>query len=175
MMQILEAGGMPILTDNLRKPDINNPRGYFEYERVKSLLKDTGKPGWLHEADGKAVKVIVQLLAYLPTDMEYKMILMERNPDEIILSQNKMIENLGGVKQNISTEILKNTFIRQFEKAEGYLSNNLCFNVFKVNYNELLSGKLEIIDVLNKNLKLNLDIAKSIAVIDATLYRNQMK
>ena len=35
MMKMLEAGGMQILTDNLRTADENNPKGYYEYERVK--------------------------------------------------------------------------------------------------------------------------------------------
>ncbi len=173
MMQILKAGGMSILTDNIRLPDINNPKGYFEYERVKSLQKDNT---WLHEAEGKVIKVIVQLLTYLPTEKKYAVILMERNPNEIILSQNKMIENLGGTKQNISMDILKNTFVNQYEKAEKYLSGNLSFNVFKVNYNELLTGKLEIIGALNKKLNLNLDFSPYVIgkVIDTTLYRNKI-
>ena len=172
MMQILNAGGKSILTDNIRKPDVNNPKGYFEFEKVKSLQKDNS---WINEAEEKAVKVIVQLITYLPPDRKYSVILMERNPDEIILSQNKMIENLGGTKQSISSEVLKNTFVNQYEKAKKYLSDNLCFNVYKVNYNELLSGKPEIIDDLNKKLNLNLDVSKSTSVIDTTLYRNRIE
>ena len=172
MMQILKAGGMNILTDNIRQPDINNPKGYYEYEKVKSLSSDNR---WIYEAEGKAVKVIVQLINYLPLDRKYSVILMERNPDEIILSQNKMIENLGSTKQNISTDILKNTFVNQYKKAEKYLSDNLCFNVFKLNYNELLSGRIAVIDALNEKLDLNLDVRRSNSVIDTTLYRNRIE
>ena len=35
MMQMLSAGGLPALTDDLREADESNPRGYFEFEPVK--------------------------------------------------------------------------------------------------------------------------------------------
>ncbi len=171
MMQLLEAGGMEILTDNIRQPDANNPRGYFEYEKVKVLPNDNT---WINAAEGKAVKIIVQLLTYLPIDRQYSIILMERDTDEIIMSQNKMIESLGGSKPSIAISVLKQTFINQYEKAERYLLENKCFNVFKVNYNKLVAGEDEIIAGLNIKLNLNLDIGKSIPVIDGSLYRNRI-
>lgn len=59
MMQMLEAGGMPILTDFQREPDVDNPRGYFEWEPAKLLPKESHR---IDEAEGKAVKVVSQLL-----------------------------------------------------------------------------------------------------------------
>jgi hypothetical protein len=50
MMKMLEAAGIPVVTDKLRVPDQNNPNGYYELERVKQL-KD-GDVGWLKEAKG---------------------------------------------------------------------------------------------------------------------------
>ena len=32
MMKMLEVGRQPILTDNLREADANNPNGYYEFE-----------------------------------------------------------------------------------------------------------------------------------------------
>lgn len=63
MMQMLAAGGMPILTDNERKPDADNPRGYCEWEPAKLLPV---QPERIDEAEGKAVKVITQLLMSIP-------------------------------------------------------------------------------------------------------------
>ena len=37
IMQMLKAGGMELLTDEIRTPDEDNPRGYYEYEPVKKL------------------------------------------------------------------------------------------------------------------------------------------
>ena len=31
MMKMLEAGGMQVLTDNIRTPDEDNPKGYYEF------------------------------------------------------------------------------------------------------------------------------------------------
>src|SRR6266545_7088027 len=51
MMRMLKAGGMQPLTDNIRKPDEDNPYGYYELEAVKQLSRDTS---WLVDASGKA-------------------------------------------------------------------------------------------------------------------------
>src|ERR1019366_601197 len=37
MMQMLDAGGLPVLSDGERKADTDNPKGYFELERIKQL------------------------------------------------------------------------------------------------------------------------------------------
>ena len=63
MMQMLQAGGMPLLIDDLRPADTDNPNGYWEYEPVKRLQQDKS---WIPQAEGKAVKVVSALLQYLP-------------------------------------------------------------------------------------------------------------
>ena len=60
-MSMLEAGGLEIVTDGVRVADEHNPRGYYEYERVKALGADTDA-SWLESARGKAIKVISFLL-----------------------------------------------------------------------------------------------------------------
>jgi hypothetical protein len=47
MMKMLEAGGLPPLTDNLRIADDDNPKGYYEFERVKKM--PDGDISWLDE------------------------------------------------------------------------------------------------------------------------------
>ena len=76
MMQMLHAGGMPVLTDNLRTPDANNPQGFLEYEKVKALKKDNT---WLREADGRVVKIVSHLLQYLDASLQYEVIFMVRD------------------------------------------------------------------------------------------------
>jgi hypothetical protein len=90
MMKMLAEGGLPILTDSIRGMDEDNPNGYFEYELVKQLADGNGK--WLADADWKVVKIISQLLEYLPSEHTYKVIFMERDIKEILLSQRKMLE-----------------------------------------------------------------------------------
>lgn len=60
IMRMLDAGGMPLVVDNIRKPDKDNIRGYYEYERVKKI-KD-GDISWLRDCRGKAVKIVSPLL-----------------------------------------------------------------------------------------------------------------
>ena len=66
MMQILEAGGIPILTDNIRKFDEDNPKGYYEFEPVKKTKND---PSWVPKAKGKAIKIIYRLIQDLPDEL----------------------------------------------------------------------------------------------------------
>src|ERR1035438_10685994 len=79
MMQMLDAGGLPVLSDGERKADTDNQKGYLEWERIKQLPKD---PGVIAEAEGKAVKVISQLMLSLPMEYEYRVIFMQRRSEE---------------------------------------------------------------------------------------------
>src|SRR5690348_11232627 len=92
MMGMLEAGGMPVLVDGIRKPDINNLNGYYEFEPVKSLRND---PSWLVMAQGRAVKIIYRLLHFLPRTFDYRVILMERDLSEVVDSQAAMLARQG--------------------------------------------------------------------------------
>ena len=85
LMNMLEAGGLTIVTDEVRTPDEDNPAGYFEHERVKDLEKETDK-SWVREARGKVVKVISHLLPSLPDDNFYRVILARRELTEVIVS-----------------------------------------------------------------------------------------
>ena len=67
MMKMLEAGGIPVWLDGVRTADNQNPKGYYELERVKELDKGLDK-SWVREGRGRAVKVISSLLEHLPTD-----------------------------------------------------------------------------------------------------------
>ncbi|MBA7643071.1 hypothetical protein ES703_50781 [subsurface metagenome] len=113
MMQALEAGGMPILTDNIRKSDQDNPKGYFEFEPVKKTKDD---PSWVQVAAGKAVKMVYRLLYDLPHDYEYRVIFMNRNIAEIMASQRAMLERTGQQGANISDEKLTQLFEKELEK-----------------------------------------------------------
>src|SRR5437660_12828449 len=92
MMQMLENGGVPVVTDHIRTADTDNPRGYYEFEQVKKIKQDAS---WLPATRGKAVKMVSQLLYDLPTSERYKIIFMERDLDEVLASQEKMLERLG--------------------------------------------------------------------------------
>src|SRR5262245_34269287 len=104
MMKILEAGGLPVLTDALRTADDDNPKGYYEYERVKQL--DKGDQAWLAEAEGKVVKVISALLTQLPATHQYRVIFMQRKLAEVLASQRKMLIHRGEPTDAVDDETL---------------------------------------------------------------------
>jgi hypothetical protein len=89
MMRMLAAGGLPVLEDDRRPADVDNPRGYFELDAVKASARDTS---WVRAASGKTVKVISYLLRWLPTDLEYRVVFMRRDLDEVVRSQRAMLD-----------------------------------------------------------------------------------
>ncbi len=93
MMQMLEAGGQPVLVDDTRKADASNLLGYYEYAPVKNLPTDSS---WVSTAEGKAVKVVSPLLRYLPDTFHYRIIFMERDVTELLASQNVLLAMKGG-------------------------------------------------------------------------------
>ncbi len=101
MMSMLEAGGIGSVVDGIRKADDDNPKGYFEFERVKQLKKDSS---WLVEATGKVVKVISQLLRDLPPSYQYKVIFVRRNINEILASQTQMLIRRGTHDKSVNHE-----------------------------------------------------------------------
>src|SRR5947207_7639439 len=106
MMQMLGAGGMTLLTDFERKADADNPRGYCEWEPAKLLPK---QPNRIDEAEGKAVKVISQLLLSLPRGRTYKLIFMERPLPEVLASQDEMLKRRGSM-QSVDHALLTSAF-----------------------------------------------------------------
>lgn len=172
MMQILEMAGYSILTDNKRIADINNPKGYFEYEQVKKLSQDNS---WLHQARGKVVKVISHLLFQLPDNFNYKIIFMNRDMNEIIHSQQKMISEMNGIKpKNAYPAHLEIAFRKNLDRVHKWqeLKSNVEFRY--INYNQLIANPekelLEISTFLGKKL----DINNLVNVIDVNLYRSKL-
>lgn len=166
MMQMLKAGGMDILTDNIRENDENNPKGYLEYESVKSLGKDNT---WLINAEGKVVKIISHLLQYLPDTFTYKIIFMQRDLVEILQSQQKML------KKDAATFPmgLAETFKKQLIKTESWLNGQPNMEVLYVNYKDIIEQPEEQSENINSFLGQDLDIKNMAQAIDRKLYRNK--
>jgi hypothetical protein len=154
MMQILESGGMEVITDNIRKANEDNPLGYYEYERVKKIKDDTG---WLKETRGKAFKMISQLLYDLPSNENYKVIFMKRKMSEILASQSKMLERMGSSKDGISDEKMGEFFDKHLSKIIDWIEGRKYIDVLYIGYNDFLINPDEHIKTLNRflNYKLN--------------------
>jgi len=171
MMKLLHAGGMEVLTDNLRKADENNPRGYYEFERVKKL--QDGDHEWLEQASGKAVKVISALLEYLPSTYSYKIIFMRRNMEEILSSQRRMLIRLGQPDGEVSDEQLAEMYQKHLERVSAWLAGQPHMQELYVHYNEIIAAPLPGLEQINRFLDGRMDIANMLPVIDKNLYRER--
>lgn len=171
MMRMLEAGGMSVLTDDLRAPDRDNPRGYYEFEPVKRL-KD-GDSSWIEQARGKAVKIVSALLEYLPGNYRYKIVFMERDMNEILASQRKMLEHLGKSGRSDEDETFMRLYRKHLDKVKTWLGFQSNMNVLYVNYNKLLANPPEVSAGVAVFLGVSLDLAGMSAVPDQQLYRQR--
>ncbi len=138
MMRILEAGGIPPLTDRVRAADGDNPHGYYEFEPVKRIRED---PSWLASAEGRAVKIVCLLLRGLPEDRPCRVIFMRRDLREVVASQDRMLGRLGRAPCGpAGPRALAAAFAAEVAAANAWLRERPAFRVHAVNYNRLLDA-----------------------------------
>ena len=171
MMKMLDAAGLPIMTDHERTADEDNPKGYFEYERVKDLAKEQDK-SWVRGARGKVVKVISHLLAELPDENFYRVILMRRDVSEILASQNKMLDRRGE-ENPIEDEKAKEQYLRHLVDVQYLARKRPNFEMIEVNYREALDDPLPFATAVNEFLGGRFDVEAMASVVDPELYRNR--
>jgi LPS sulfotransferase NodH len=171
MMMILNAAGIQNLTDNERRPDDDNPRGYFELERVKKM-KD-GDLAWMKNARGKSVKVISALLPYLPQEFNYRVFFMLRSLPEILASQRKMLINRGENPEKTSDAEMALSFEQHLNQIKEWLYHQPNFTTLYVDYNQLLKDPKPIIHQVSQFLGGDLDEDKMLNSIDPNLYRQR--
>jgi len=171
MMKMLEAGGMPILTDNLREADANNPNGYYEFERVKEL--PNGDHGWLPEAGGKVVKIVTGLIMELPSDYKYKVIFMQRAMKEVLSSQKKMLGRLGKEDDKVDDDKMKKIYQEHLKQVKTWITKQLNIDVLYVNYNTMLGDPLDSLTKVNEFLGGEMDVNIMAGVINKELYRER--
>ena len=172
VMQMLEAGGLGVGTDRVREGDEDNPRGYFELEKVKDLDKG-GDKRWLKEYRGLAIKVISYLLRDLPRQVNYRVIFIERDLDEVLRSQKKMLERRGERSDDVSDGKLRGTFSGHLEEVRRLLGESASFDTLYVGHRDLLEHPSGEARRINDFLGGHLDESAMAAQVDRTLYRNR--
>ena len=168
-MQMIHAGGVEALTDQERQADADNPRGYFEYERVKALRNDKT---WLDEAQGKVVKIIHMLLLELPTDRPYKVVFMERELGEVLASQSKMLERLGRSGAALAPARLRAVYEAQLKQVHAHLAAHACFEVLRVPYADAVAQPAAQAARIQAFLGGGLTLDAMVAAVDPSLQRN---
>ena len=171
MMQMLVAGGLPALTDGERAADDDNPRGYYEYEPAKRLMSDRT---WLPEADGKVVKIVAQLLPYLPPrPHRYNIVFMQRDLGQVYASQQVMLDNLDRPGSKLPEDKLKQAYAKQIETLKQMLGAHGSITTLWVDHAEVLADPRRMARRIELFLGRDMDLEAMAAVVDPSLHRQR--
>jgi hypothetical protein len=172
LMQMLESGGMPIVTDKIRTPDEDNPKGYHELERVKELDKTSDKT-WLKNHRGQVIKTISFLLQDLPLDVNYRVLFMRRNLDEVLRSQNKMLERNGATGAGAPDDKMRQNYELHLRKVHYWLTHKPNFQVLYLDYSAVVEDPRREATRIKAFLGRALNVEAMASAVESGLYRNR--
>ena len=157
----------------MRTADDDNPKGYYEHERIKDLAKELDK-SWLLAARGKAIKVISYLLKDLPADHNYCVLFIRREMSEVLASQHKMLDRRGEASTTDDaqmTELFENDLWRA-----GYLLEHAPqFEVLDLRYSEVVENPRAEAERIKSFLGGRLAVGAMTGVVDKQFYRNRAR
>lgn len=171
LMQMLAAGGLSILSDNTREPDEDNPRGYFEFDPVKNLLRDSE---WLCQARGKAVKIVAPLLAALPASLPCRVILCERNLEELLDSQDRMLSRRGQpAPSHARRQTLRAEYARILERTKYVLASRRNTEMLVVQHRSAIRSPQATAEAINEFLGGGFSAVGMAAAVNPALHRSR--
>jgi sulfotransferase family protein len=165
---MLDNGGVEVVTDNIRTADTDNPKGYYEFEKVKKIKQDSS---WLPGTRGKVFKMVSQLLYDLPKSEEYRVIFMERDLDEVLASQEKMLQRLG--QRAAPRDQMKRSYGLHLDKLHRWLGEQSHLEILRVRYNELIQKPDAEAQRVNEFLGGRANTMQMAKTVDPALYRNR--
>jgi tetratricopeptide (TPR) repeat protein len=172
LMQMLAAGGLSVVSDGLRAADEDNPRGYHEFEPVKHLHKSSE---WLFEERGRAIKIVAPLLNALPAGLACRVIWCERDLEEVLDSQERMLAR-GNQRPAATPERrrrLKDEYTRTLGRVRAMLARRPATQLLAIEHSHVISDPFATAEIVNKFLGGGLDVAKMAAAVDPALHRNR--
>lgn len=170
-MKMLDAGGIELVTDNERTADVDNPKGYFEDERVKNLAESEDTT-WVLDARGKGIKVVSSLLQYLPRDVNYQLVFMRRHLHEVVASQNKMLARRGETSDTTDERMIE-LYESHLRRINAMLRHASHFRAIDLHYTAVLESPRDEAERIREFLGRSLDVERMAAVVDERLYRNR--
>jgi hypothetical protein len=168
MMQMLQSGGLAVVTDRIRTADTDNPRGYYELDLVKAIKRDAS---WLPGTRGQAFKMVSQLLYDLPPSETYRIIFMERDLEEVLPSQEKMLVRLGRVPA--PRESIRRAYVIHLERLHEWLGRQANLKVLRILYRDLVDQPREQAKRVRDFLGGRVDVEPMVEAVDPSLYRNR--
>ena len=170
MMRMLEAGGIPALTDGRRKADVDNPLGYFEFEAVKELPTNVA---WVKDAGGQAVKVVSALLDQLPRGHAFRVLYMSRDLGEVVASQGRMLERRGHPPERDGGKAMAALFVKHVASVLERVRARRDIRLLVVKHAEVLSAPGDIAQRIDEFLDGGLDCDAMAAAVDDKLWRQR--
>ncbi len=170
MMRMLESGGLTVLTDRERRADDDNPKGYFEFERVKKLKDDKA---WLPEAVGKVVKIISFLLPEVLPEYHYRVVFINRHLDEVLASQRQMLVRRGEATDKVSDDRMRDLYGKHLTQVRRWLKEQPNIDVLYVEHRDVIEKPGDVAEAVNAFLGGALDVAKMTAAVDPKLHRQR--
>jgi hypothetical protein len=170
MMRMLSAGGMPVLADDTRPADEDNPLGYYELDAVKGLRNDRR---WVQNAVGKAVKVVHLLLPELPPDYAYRVVIMRRDLGEVLASQRAMLQRLDRRGAELAPEKLAEVLSNQLRRVLDWVRQQPHFYLVEVDYRDVIEQPAVQAARVKAFLGGTLALEKMVGAVDPSLYRHR--
>jgi hypothetical protein len=167
MMQILDASSIDVFVDGVREKDVNNPEGYYELEAVKGIVNDNS---FLDAAQGKAIKIVAPILIYAKKNLKYRVIFMRREIEEILMSQEKMLNK----DQTSEREKYRTIYEFHLKKTYKFLEDQ-GIPYLDVVYSDLIHQPKETLTKLVAFLGTSDDPDELLKVVRPDLYRNKMQ
>lgn len=162
IMQILEAAGLPLLIDDVRKADEHNVNGYYEHSQIPTIKFDDS---FLKQAVGKCVKIYAAFIPALPKNNKYKFIEMNRPMGELVPSlKRKFNERDDFLPANKITQIE-----RIFERSKKYISSLPNAEVLSIDFNTILDNPEQEIKRILNFLNITVQLPVLIKIVDKKL------
>ncbi len=169
MMQMLAAGGLPVMSDGQREADDDNPKGYFEIDEAKQLATNNA---WVANAQGRVIKVVAQLLPYLPKKFKYRIIFMDRAVEEVLASQKTMLSRNDQSGGDIPEDRLRDIYARQVRASADLLKRNR-IPTYRMVYGNVVADPAAAAEKLNQFFDGRLDVEKMAQAVDPSLHRQK--
>lgn len=139
------------MTDGKRAADVDNPRGYHEWEAIKQVGE---RPEILDEesVNGKAIKCISMLLPKMPDKHRYKVIFMTRPIGEVAASQRGMTGRLGTKGAELDDAQLTRALKAHRDETRQWLASAPHMEFIEINYPALVADPQPVIAGLREFL-----------------------